>query len=109
MNLYPVVYDLLARQDLQNQFHYILEQSGAARAADFVDRIETFVLNLAEFPEMGRLLSHKPADIRAIAFRRQAYVLYEFDGSRVLILRIFAKGQDGLSWLNDLLDDPNPE
>jgi toxin ParE1/3/4 len=109
MNLYPVVYDLLARQDLQDQFHYVLEQSGADRAVDFVDRIETFALNLAEFPEMGRLLTHNPADIRAIAFSRQANILYEFDGSRVLILRIFAKGQDGLSWLNDFLDDPNPE
>jgi plasmid stabilization system protein ParE len=58
---------------------------------------------------MGRLLMHKPADIRAIAFRRQANILYEFDGSRVLILRIFAKGQDGLFGLSDLLDDPNPE
>lgn len=100
-----VFYDAVARQDLEGQFHYVLDQSGSKRAVDFIDRIEEFLLNLGTFPEMGRLMTRKPTNIYAISFRRSANVFYAFDGNRVTILRIFAKGQDGPSWLNDFLNE----
>jgi plasmid stabilization system protein ParE len=49
MTGFALVYDVQARSDLKGQFDFILEQSGAGRAVDFVERIETFVEKLGTF------------------------------------------------------------
>ncbi len=105
MKRYAVAYDLEARRDLQDQFDFVLEQSGAERAIEFVDRIEAFIANLGQFPELGKVMTVRPTTIRAIAFKRQVNIIYAFDGSQVLVLRVFARGRDGLSWLADLPDN----
>lgn len=75
MTALPIVYDVQARTDLKGRVDYSFEQSGAMRAIEFVDRSEVFVENLSAFPEMGRMLTVRPASLRAIAFRRQAYIV----------------------------------
>jgi toxin ParE1/3/4 len=108
MTGFALVYDVQARSDLKGQFDFILEQSGAGRAVDFVERIETFVEKLGTFPEMGRVLTTNPVCVRAITFRREIHVVYAFDGHRVLVLRLFRKGQDFDGWLKDILEDEPP-
>jgi toxin ParE1/3/4 len=103
----PIVYDSDALNDLAQQFDYIFDQSGEKRAVDFVDRIEVFIENLGIFPELGRVVTRVPVVIRAIAFRRQAFVVYAPEADRIVILRVFNRGQDVDLWLGGLLDDNN--
>ena len=89
-----VVFSPEARADIVELYDYIAEASGAARALDYVERIERKCLNLAMFPQRGRSRSDVREGLRVIGFERSANIAFVIDERTVTILRILYGGQD---------------
>jgi toxin ParE1/3/4 len=83
-----------AEADLTALHDYVAEQSGAARAATFVGRIETACLKLETFPHVGVSRDDLAPGIRILVIERRAIVAYRVEEKRVRIIRVFYAGRD---------------
>lgn len=98
---HKVVFRPAAQADLFALYSYIENDSGAARAGGYIDRIEAACLALATFPERGSLREAIGPGVRVVGFERRASILFRVEGDRVLILRILYGGQDYPSYSGD--------
>ncbi|MER9414078.1 type II toxin-antitoxin system RelE/ParE family toxin [Mesorhizobium sp. M0589] len=101
---HKVVFRPAAQADLLAIYSYIENDSGAARAGGYIDRIEAACLALATFPERGTVREAIGPGIRVIGFERRASILFRVEGNRVLILRVLYGGQDYPSLRDDEAD-----
>lgn len=83
-----------ALADLFDLYTYIAEQSGRARAAAYVDRIEAACRALADFPERGTWRDDLGPGLRTLGFQRQASIVFRVDAAGVEIGRILYGGRD---------------
>jgi toxin ParE1/3/4 len=91
-----------AEADLTALHDYIVEHSGATRAAGFVDRIETACRNLETFPQRGAPRDDLAPGIRMLVIDGRAMVAYRVEENRVRIVRVFYAGRD---FANELFGD----
>jgi toxin ParE1/3/4 len=65
-----------ARADLRRLSARIAKDSGAARAATFVGRIETYCFDLTDFPERGTMRDDLWPGLRTVGFERRATIAF---------------------------------
>ncbi|QND57203.1 type II toxin-antitoxin system RelE/ParE family toxin [Mesorhizobium huakuii] len=91
---HKVVFRPSARSDLFATYNYIEQESGAARAGTYIDRIEAACMALSTFPERGSVRDAVGPGVRVVGFERRASILFRVDAEQVLILRGLYGGQD---------------
>ena len=82
-----------ARTDLFDLDDHITAQPGAARAADYIDRIERACRDLADFPEGGVRRDDIAPGIRTIALDRRVLIAFRVEDDAVVILRMLYAGR----------------
>jgi toxin ParE1/3/4 len=83
-----------ARTDLTKLYLYIAKKSGEARAADYVERIETYCMGLVNFPERGTLRDDLRPGLRVVGFERRVSIAFHLGAGTVTIDRILYGGRD---------------
>jgi toxin ParE1/3/4 len=83
-----------AEADLLALYRYIAEASGLAIAGNYIDRIETACMSLAEFPNRGAKRDDLAPGLRTIAFERRVTIAYRVLKTRVEIVNIAYAGRD---------------
>ncbi len=83
-----------ALADLNELSDYIAARGGEARAAGYVDRIETYCRGLADFPHRGIARDDVWPGLRLLGFERRATVVFRIASDTVTILRILHRGRD---------------
>lgn len=76
-----------ANFDVEAIYRFSEARFGTAVADDYHDGLLDTVLNLEEFPELGREVAGILPPVRALSFRSHA-IYYRFDGVTVTIIRI---------------------
>ena len=89
--LYEVVFDTAARQDLKDIFDYISGRASLAIAETFVLKLYHQCIGLRHVPERGTRRDELRPGLRTLGYRRRATILFEVDHSRhqVTILGIY--------------------
>lgn len=90
-----------ARADLRRLSAHIARDSGAARAAAFVGRIETYCFGLTDFPERGTMRDGLWPGLRTVGFERRATIASTVKPDAVRMVRVLYGGRD----LEAALDD----
>lgn len=83
-----------AQADLRRLSAYIAKNSGAARAAAFVGRIETYCFGLTGFPERGTMRGDLWPGLRTVGFARRATIAFTVRPDAVRIVRVLYGGRD---------------
>jgi toxin ParE1/3/4 len=89
-----VVFRPAAQADLFALYTYIAERSGRARAAAYLDRIETTCMRLAVFPERGTRRDDLGQGIRTLGFERRVTIVFRLVADEVEIVTIAYGGRD---------------
>lgn len=82
-----------ARTDLFDLDDHITAQSGTARAAEFIGRIERACRDLADFPERGVRRDDIAPGVRTIALERRVLIAFRVEDDAVVILRMLYAGR----------------
>lgn len=82
-----------AREDLRSLYDYILKESGAARAGEYVERIIVACSRLEDFPERGRRRDDIAPGLRTIGFERRALIVFHAERAAVEIVAILYGGR----------------
>lgn len=90
----PVVFSPEAQDDLRQLSLHIAEQSGAARAVAYLDRIEGWCFGLGDFPERGARRDDLWPGLRTTSFERRVTIAFTITGGAVTILRVLYGGRD---------------
>jgi toxin ParE1/3/4 len=83
-----------ARTDLLDLYNFISNEAGAARALDYIARIENYCLGFASTPERGTKRDDIRPGLRITGFERRVAIAFRVDDRRVTILRILYGGRD---------------
>ncbi|MGA2289687.1 type II toxin-antitoxin system RelE/ParE family toxin [Bradyrhizobium sp.] len=83
-----------AEADLLALYRYIAGASSLATAGNYIDRIETACMSLAEFPNRGTKRDDLAPGLRTIAFERRVTIAYRVLRTRVDIVTISYAGRD---------------
>ena len=83
-----------ARDDLKELYLYIAERAGDERAMAYVERIESYCLGFADFPERGTRRDDLFPGLRIVGFERRATLALLVDGDTVTFLRVLYGGRD---------------
>ena len=90
----PVVLSDDAISDLDNIFEWIADAADTTVAQAYVERLKSYCLSFALFPERGTLRPDLRTRLRTIGFRRQVTIAFTVRKNDVLILRIARRGRD---------------
>ncbi len=90
-----------AELDILGIFFQGLDDFGIRRAERYRDELKNQFRLIGEFPNIARLRTGFPDSIRALPHRSHV-ILYEHDGTDVVILRVRHGRED---WLNDPMGD----
>lgn len=82
-----------ASADLAGIHAQSVEQFGEDKAQDYLSGLQAAITGLADYPLMGAVYPGLRPPIRFLAFRRH-HVLYDFDGTTVVIVRILHHAMD---------------
>jgi toxin ParE1/3/4 len=88
-----LVFRATARTDLKNIYDYIEERS-PRNAARYVDRIESYCVRLADFPERGTRRDDLSPGIRIIGIENRVGIAFFAFDDRVEIVRVLYGGRD---------------
>jgi toxin ParE1/3/4 len=91
---YAVTFRPAAEADLFALYDYIAEQSGPARAGEYIARIERACLALATFPERGTRRDDILTGLRTIGFERRTTIAFRVVKTTVEIVAIAYAGRD---------------
>ncbi|MDR3424939.1 MAG: type II toxin-antitoxin system RelE/ParE family toxin [Alphaproteobacteria bacterium] len=93
---YAVAFSKRAEKQLDNLYVYIADNSGVARAEDFVGGIVADCLSLETFPERGTKRDDIHPLLRIKSYARRVTIAFsvDHDGLTVMIHGIFYGGQD---------------
>jgi plasmid stabilization system protein ParE len=94
---YQIVFAARAQNDLTDLFDYLLPRAGEAAARRFVEGIYEYCLGFDKFPERGMRHDDIRPGLRVVGYQRHASIAFTVAGDKVIILRIFMRGQDFLS------------
>ena len=83
-----------AEADLFALYRYIAGESGAARAGDYVSRIEEACMALATFPKRGTRRDDIAPGLRTIGFERRVTIAFRVLSDAVEIVTIAYAGRD---------------
>ncbi len=83
-----------AEADLFALYRYIAGESGAARAGDYVSRIEEACMALATFPKRGTRRDDIAPGLRTIGFERRVTIAFRVLEDVVEIVTIAYAGRD---------------
>lgn len=90
----PVVLSNDAIADLDSMFEWIADAANDSVAQAYIDRLKSYCLSFALFPERGTLRPDIRAGVRTIGFRRQVTIAFFVREDDVLILRIARGGRN---------------
>lgn len=96
-----VVFTPEARDDLLALYDYIAGRGAPNAAIDYVTRLETRCLGLADFPEQGRQRDDIRPGLRLLGFERRTMIAFHVTASSVVIDGIFHGGQDVMAAFDD--------
>jgi len=91
---HKVVFAPQARDDLTRLYLFIAKNSGDDRAWSYVQRIETYCLGFATFPERGTPRDDLLPGLRVVGFERRVAIAFHTDTTTVTIDRILYGGRD---------------
>lgn len=83
-----------ARADLRALFAYVARDSGAARAAALLGRIEAYCDGLVDFPERGTKRDDLFLGLRTVGVDRRATIAFAVKPDVVRIVRVLYGGRD---------------
>lgn len=89
-----VVFSPEARNDLFELYNYIAERGAPNAAMDYLVRLETRCMALADFPEQGRSRDDIRFGLRLLGFQRRTMIAFHITASSVVIDRIQHGGRD---------------
>lgn len=91
----------LVEQDLVNIWRYTYENWGERQAEQYLDELDSAILNLAEQPYIcrDRLEFSPPVRILHIAHH---IVIYQVNDNELLIIRVLHESMKVDAWLDDL-------
>ncbi len=90
-----VVFDPIAEMQLADLYEYISQSSGyEERAEGYINRILSFCLALATFPERGTQRNDIRPGLRSVGFEGRVTITFIVRDSFVVILGIFYGGQN---------------
>ena len=89
-----VVFAPEARDDLLELYDYITGQAGAVRARAYTERVVSYCLGFATFPERGRRRYDLRPGLRIIGFGRRVTIAFHITGDRITIDRVLDGGRD---------------
>lgn len=82
------------KEDLFELHRYIARQTGPIRAGDYITRIETACMVLADFPERGTRRDDISPGLRTIGFERRATIAFRVLENSVEIVTIAYGGRN---------------
>ncbi|MDQ0248049.1 toxin ParE1/3/4 [Sphingomonas kyeonggiensis] len=80
----------LAISDLVALHRWIAAEATPAIADEYIDRIETRVAALADFPDRGTPRDDLAPGLRTLSFERRLLIAYRVDGGTALVLRVIS-------------------
>ena len=89
-----VVFSPEARGDLLGIYDYIFELASPQRAMAYVERIETYCLGFADFPERGTLRDDIRPGLRVIGLEGRVTIAFHLKDGQVTIDRVLYAGRD---------------
>jgi toxin ParE1/3/4 len=89
-----VVFSPEAQTDVRALYLFIAERSGDVRAIAYLNRIETYCLSFADFPERGVRRDELWPGLRLTGFERRVTIAFTVAAEAVTILRILYGGRD---------------
>jgi len=102
-----VIFTPRAERQLDGLYQYIADNSGEARADNYIGRIVDDCLSLATFPERGTKRDDIRPNLRTKNFARRVTIAFSINNTRniVAIHGIFYGGQDFEALLHDTDND----
>ena len=92
--IYTIHLSPAARQDIDDLLEYLVPEAGETVARAYIARLHAFLRGFDTFPKRGTVRSEYRDGLRVVGFERSLGVAFVVEDSRVLILRIFHRGQD---------------
>ena len=89
-----VLFSPEAREDLEGLYDYIALHGHPATALAYVERLETFCLQLCDFPERGMRRDEIRHGLRTTGFERRVTLAFHLNGDTVIIDRLLYGGRD---------------
>jgi toxin ParE1/3/4 len=89
-----VIFAPEAEDDLLQLYDFIADQTGAARAYDYAERIRSYCLAFDTFPERGLRRDDLRPGLRLIGFERRVTIAFHVTPTFVIIDRILHGGRD---------------
>jgi len=82
-----------AKADLDDIRDYSVAEFGVERAVAYLDAVESAFRRIVEFPDIGAVHPAVRPPTRSLGCQ-QHRIFYEFEGDRILIVRILHKAMD---------------
>ena len=89
-----VLFSPEARADLIALYDYISEQASPQRAMAYVERIETYCLAFADFPERGTRRDEIRPGLRTVGFEGRVTLAFHLGEGEVTIDRVLYAGRE---------------
>jgi plasmid stabilization system protein ParE len=89
-----------AEADLEEQSQFLSTERGSARPEKWLLDVFEVAEGLIGTPEIGRVVSTSRPSVRVHAHRRRFTLVYAIDGDRLILLRVYSRGQN----IAELLD-----
>jgi toxin ParE1/3/4 len=89
-----VVFAPEARDDILELYDYIAQQAGEGRARAYTERLLSYCLGFATFPERGTRRENLRPGLRVIGFGRRVTIAFHVAGDRITIDRVLYGGRD---------------
>jgi plasmid stabilization system protein ParE len=90
-----------AQAELLDLYDFISNEAGAARALDYIARIENDCLGFASMPERGTKRDDIRPGLRVAGFEPRVAIAFRLSDHSLTILRIFYGGRDLTGALSD--------
>lgn len=100
-----VVFAPEALADLHSLYDVIANASLPARALAYVEDLQRYCLDLADFPERGTRRDAIRLGLRTLGYRRRVTVAFQVTDTAVVILRLLYGGRDLEGLLREDDDD----
>ena len=91
---YEVVFSPEARDDLMALYRFIADNAGEAVAMGYVERIEVYCREFADFPQRGVRRDDLLPGLRVVGFERRVSLAFHIEPGRVTFDRILYGGHD---------------
>ena len=82
-----------ASADIANIYAYSIEKFGVDVARDYHAGLQTAIMRLSSFPEIGTIYPGLRPPVRFVTYRRH-HILYDYDGTTVWVARIVHHARD---------------